>query len=81
MYNRYITFISLVFLAIAAPSALADQPQISAPATRAEAAPPVFMSDEALASYITGRLQQALKDDDYKVEQTCNETGCSIVVH
>ena len=85
MYKKYITLISLVFLALSVSVAEADKAPTAAKPASEQAAPvaslPASMTDEALASYITGRLKQALVNDDYKVEQLCDDTGCSVVVH
>ncbi len=69
MLNKLILFTLLTFLAV--NPAWADQPP---------AAPPADMSDEALASYITGRLAPLLQDEGYKIAQSCDATGCAIVV-
>jgi hypothetical protein len=71
MQNKYITFILLAFLMMGATIAAAGQPQVSVPAV---------MSDDALASYISGRLKQALKDGDHSVDQYCDASGCAVVV-
>ena len=48
----------------------------AAPSVAAE----VQYSDEALASYISGRLKLALKSGDYKITQYCDDSGCAVVV-
>ena len=52
---------------------------------QAESAPkqtdiPANMNDEALASYISGRLAPLLKDTGYQVSQNCDASGCAVVV-
>jgi hypothetical protein len=76
MLNKYIILISLAFLAFASVPALADD---SAAPQKKEVVP-ANMSDEALASYISGRLAPLLKDDGYEVSQNCDASGCSVVV-
>jgi hypothetical protein len=76
MRNKCSLLILLAFLVVGVPAARADQPQVVASA----AANPAPMDDAALASYVTGRLKQALKDEDDKVEQSCDASGCSVVV-
>ena len=80
MTKVYIVLIFITFFATCASAAHADQAQISSHPVREQAVDTSSMNDEALASYITGRLKQALKNDDYKVEQYCDNSGCSVVV-
>lgn len=72
MPRKYIISIALIFLTLGIASAQAEPvPAVIAPSA---------MSDEALASYISGRLNQALKGEDHAVSQYCDATGCSVVV-
>lgn len=73
MLNKSIALILLVFMAMPL-TASADQPPAPSAKTLAT------MSDEALASYISGRLNQALKGQDYSVTNSCDDSGCSVVV-
>ena len=41
---------------------------------------PAHMSDAALASYISGRLNPLLKDTGHDVSQDCDAADCSVVV-
>lgn len=68
--------ILLIFLTTGAISAQAE----IAPAQQKTEALPANMSDEALASYISGRLAPLLKDSGYQVSQNCDASGCSVVV-
>lgn len=77
MLNKSIVLISLVFLALGCVPAQADE-AMSAPETAQTV--PTSMDDEALASYITGRLSAILKDEGYDVSQNCDTSGCSVVV-
>jgi hypothetical protein len=78
--------ISLLFLSFVSPAMAGEaplQPAVPAdqPLIKAEkATPPANMSDEALASYITGRLAPLLKDTGYAISQKCDSSGCAVVV-
>ncbi len=73
MQIRNIILVLLVIFSVSAGIARAENTPAAAPV-------PANMSDEALASYISGRLKLMLNDQDYKVSQACDETGCSVVV-
>lgn len=62
----------LALMLIAPIAAIADDVAVSAV--------PAQMSDEALASYISGRLNAGLKEQGYTVSRTCDNSGCSVVV-
>lgn len=80
MLNKYIALFLLSFLVVAAPAS-ADNAVVTAAAKQEkEIIPPADMGDEALASYISGRLNSLLKDGTREVLQSCDETGCSVVV-
>lgn len=58
-------YIFLILMALMAPmSAAAEQP----------------LGDEALASLISGRLKQALNDENIEILQHCDDAGCAVVV-
>lgn len=76
MKNYIIYLFLFTFLIIGASVAQADQVQIAVNNVSEQA----DLSDEALASYITGRLKLALKNEDTRVEQFCDASGCSVVV-
>jgi hypothetical protein len=76
LQNKRIILALLVFLTTGAISAQAE----TAPAQQKAQLPPANMNDEALASYITGRLTPLLKDTAYQVSQNCDSSGCSVVV-
>ncbi len=80
MQNKHIILISLIFLAINAVPAQADRAPVSVVPAQEKAAVPANMSDEALASYISGRLMPLLQDQGYKVSQACDSSGCAVVV-
>jgi hypothetical protein len=80
MQNKYSAFILLAFLAGGISAAQAGQPQSAAHRTQAPAAGPATLDDAALASFITGRLKQAFKDEDDRVDQNCDSTDCAVVV-
>lgn len=71
MQNKYIALFLGSFLMLSASVAAAEQLPVAAPAT---------MSDEALASYITGRLKLVLTDEGRTVDQHCDASGCAVVV-
>jgi hypothetical protein len=73
---KFVIF-TLLFCFAAAPAVYADNTR---PAAEKETDPPAAMSDEALASYISGRLRLLLEGDGYGITQECNSTGCSVVV-
>ncbi len=77
MQNKRIILTLLALLVLAPVMAKAG----TAPASTQQAAtPPANMSDEALASYISGRLAPLLKESTYQVSQNCDDSGCSVVV-
>ena len=76
MQNKNIILFSFVLLTSSALFARAE----TVPAQQKTTAPPANMSDEALASYITGRLTPLLKDTGYQVSQNCDSSGCAVVV-
>ena len=76
MQNKHIILALLTFLTTCTISAQAG----TVPVQQKAELPPVNMSDEALASYITGRLAPLLKDGGYLVSQNCDSSGCSVVV-
>jgi len=80
MLNKNIILISLVFLALSIAPALADDADVTSETVQKSEALPANMSDEALASYISGRLNALLKDEGYDISQDCDTTGCSVVV-
>jgi len=41
---------------------------------------PSQMTEAQLASYISGRLNAALQNDQAKATPVCDESGCSVVV-
>lgn len=71
MLKKFGVFVVLLVLTTGAFAARADERQQTELAG---------MSDEELASYITGRLKPLLKDEGYEVRQSCDATGCSVVV-
>jgi hypothetical protein len=73
LQNKCILLALLAFLTIGSLSAQAE----SAPE---QTAVPANMNDEALASYISGRLAPLLKDAGYQVRQNCDSSGCAVVV-
>lgn len=77
MQNKIIVLISFIFLMGTLPVAQAGASRITVNDTQNQAA---ALDDEALASYITGRLKLALKNDTATVEQYCDQSGCAIVV-
>jgi len=80
----YITLISIAFLTLSASAGYADDSAAAAVTVQKtgdeKIVPTAGMSDEALASYISGRLAPLLKDSGYAVSQNCDQTGCSVVV-
>ncbi|MBI3442048.1 MAG: hypothetical protein HY052_09670 [Proteobacteria bacterium] len=80
MRTKYIYLMLCVFLIGGGSGARADQVHVAVNDVRAPVAGTASFSDEALASYIGGRLRQALKTEDDSVEQYCDATGCSVVV-
>ncbi len=80
MKKRRIILILLAFLAVNVGAAQAKDIPAATSKTQENFTPPVNMSDEALASYISGRLNLLLKDENYKVSKYCDATGCSVVV-
>ena len=76
MQNKIIILISFIFsvssLSVAMAADARDSQSVTASVTT--------MGDEALASYISGRLKLALKDDAAVVEQYCDASGCAVVV-
>jgi hypothetical protein len=80
MQNKYIALFLFVFLAFGITVAQAGQPQVVIKTTHEQTASAATMDEAALASYITGRLKQALKDEDYTVDQSCDASGCAVVV-
>lgn len=63
----------MIFLAVPFSTVQAD----NVPKAAASAA---TLGDEALASYISGRLKLALKDDADVIKQYCDDSGCAVVV-
>ncbi|MFH1157578.1 MAG: hypothetical protein V1721_01645 [Pseudomonadota bacterium] len=80
MDKKHIILILLTFLYCGASTAQAGDVPATASESQEKSALPAHMSDEALASYISGRLSLLLKDEGYKVSQSCDATGCSVVV-
>jgi len=78
--KKYIILILLAFLSFDAGAALAEDVSAVTSESQEKVALPANISDEALASYISGRLNLLLKDENYKVSKYCDETGCSVVV-
>ena len=76
MQNKLIILALLAFLMTGPISAQAE----TAPAQQKAEQLPANMNDEALASYITGRLTPLLKDTAYQVSQNCDASGCAVVV-
>jgi len=76
MQNKVIFLILMSFLMTGAVVAWAE----TAPAAQKNQTPPANMSDVALASYISGRLEPLLKDTGYAVSQQCDSSGCAVVV-
>jgi len=74
MQNKFIYLFLAFFLPVAMSLARADQAPVAVPDAHAR------LSDEALASYISGRLKLALKDEGSRIEQYCDASGCSVVV-
>ena len=80
MKKRQIILILLAFLAVNVGTAQAEDIPATISKTQENFTPPANMNDEALASYISGRLNLLLKDENYKVSKYCGATGCSVVV-
>ena len=78
MKKKQIILILFVFLAVNVSAAQAE----NIPATTFKAPenfiPPVNMNDEALASYISGRLNLILEDS--KISPYCDAADSSVVV-
>ena len=80
MKKRQIILILLAFLAVNVGTAQAEGVPAVDSESQEKLAPPANISDEALTSYISGRLNLLLKDENYKVSKYCDATGCSVVV-
>jgi hypothetical protein len=80
MQNKIIILILIAFFGFQVVSAQAEKAPASATPATEKATVPANMSDEALASYISGRLTPLLQDQGYKVSQACDASGCSVVV-
>ncbi|MCK5659305.1 MAG: hypothetical protein KAH96_05475 [Alphaproteobacteria bacterium] len=80
MKKKYIILIFLAFLSFGASLAQAEGVPAVDSESQEKLAPPANISDEALTSYISGRLNLLLKDENYKVSKYCDATGCSVVV-
>ena len=76
MQNKIIALILMTFLTAGTATAQAE----NAPSAQKARTPPTNMSDAALASYISGRLAPLLKDMGYAASQSCDSSGCSVVV-
>lgn len=49
-------------------------------ASAAQADEPAYMTDAQLTSYIAGRLAPLLATTGHDVAETCDASGCSVVV-
>ena len=77
MRNKIITLILIAFLAYGAHAAQAETTAVS---QKINTTTTTNMSDAALASYISGKLEPLLKDTGSAVSQACDASGCSVVV-
>ena len=80
MKKRQIILILLAFLAVNVGTAQAENIPAAMSKTQENFTPPTNMSDEALASYISGRLNLLLKDENYKISQYCDAADGSVIV-
>ena len=81
MHNKRIILSLLIFLTTGAVTVRAENaPAAPKPAAESIVVPPANMNDEALASYISGRLAPLLRNNGYKVSQNCDASGCSVLV-
>lgn len=71
--------ISLILMAFLASGAITAQAAATSAPQKAQT-PPANMSDAALASYISGRLEPLLKGTSHAISQECDSSGCSVVV-
>ncbi|MCK4945052.1 MAG: hypothetical protein KAS59_02195 [Alphaproteobacteria bacterium] len=78
MKKRQIILILLAFLAVNVGTAQAEDIPATISKTQKNFTPPANMSDEALASYISGRLNLLLEDS--KISQYCNAADGSVVI-
>jgi hypothetical protein len=76
MQNRCIILALFAFLITGAVSAQAE----TTPSQQKTIMPPANMNDAALASYISGKLTPLLKDSGYQISQSCDSSGCAVVV-
>lgn len=77
MKIKFILLALLAFLTSGAVCAWAETAIAPAPV---KTAAPANMSDAALANYISSRLEPLLKDTGYAVTESCDASGCAVVV-
>ena len=80
MQNIRTILVLLVFLTVMPLSAQAESAAPASNSSTEKTTVPANMSDDALASYISGRLAPLLKDAGYQVSQNCDSSGCSVIV-
>ena len=78
MEKKQIILILLAFLAVNIGTAQAEDIPPATSKTQENFIPPANMNDEALASYISGRLSLLL--EDFKISPYCNAADSSVVV-
>ncbi len=78
MKKKQIILILFAFLAVNVGKAQAEDIPAAMSKTQKNFTPPVNMSDEALASYISGRMNLLLEDS--KISQYCDAADSSVVV-
>jgi hypothetical protein len=76
MKTKHIAFILLSFIILSVLPARADEIMVQG----VRIMPPAGMNDAALASYISGRLKEALGEENYNVSDTCDAESCTVSV-
>ena len=78
MKKKQSILILLAFLAVNVGAAQAEDIPAATSKTQENFTPPANMNNEALTSYISGRLSLLL--EDYKISPYCNAADGSVVV-